>query len=56
MLTRAGMKIAVHDGCFVDHSQLISSYRGRPTAGGKSIRNRNLFLMKYKLGSYWKWN
>jgi hypothetical protein len=56
MLTRAGMKVAVHDKCYVDHSRLTSSYRGRPQAAGRSVQNRALFLEKYKLGSYWKWN
>lgn len=27
-ITKAGMKIGIHDGCFVDHASLKSTYRG----------------------------
>jgi GT2 family glycosyltransferase len=54
MINRAGLYVAVHDGCFVDHGSLISTYRGKPTAAGRSPLNRALFLTKYKLPSYWK--
>ncbi|RPH38348.1 hypothetical protein EHM92_00255 [bacterium] len=56
MINRAGMKVGVHDGCFVDHSKLKSSFRGSPMAPGRSNQNRALFLEKFKLGSYWNWS
>lgn len=54
MITRAGMKVGVHDGCFVDHSKLTSSFRGRPMAPGRSDLNRALFLEKFGLSNYFK--
>ncbi len=54
MINRAGMKVGVHDGCFVDHSKLTSSFRGRPMAPGCSTLNRALFLEKFKLTDYFK--
>lgn len=51
-ITRAGMKVGVHDGCFVDHSKLRSSYRGHPMAPGKSDKNRALFLEKFNIPVY----
>ena len=30
---KAGLKIGIFDGCFVDHSTLKSTYRGRVLAG-----------------------
>jgi GT2 family glycosyltransferase len=55
MINRAGLYVAVHDKCYVDHGSLVSSYRGRPMAPGRSNQNRLLFLKKFNLGSYWKW-
>lgn len=43
---QAGLKIGVHDGCFVDHESLTSTYRGR---GGGDFR-KNLELYKEKWG------
>jgi hypothetical protein len=44
----AGLKIGIHDGCFVDHGSLKSSYRGDP---GKTADFRpNLELFKQKWG------
>lgn len=54
MINRAGMKVGVHDGCFVDHGSLRSSFRGKPTRPGRSDQNRALFLQKFKLPSYWR--
>lgn len=51
-VTRAGMKIGVHDGCYVDHGSLTSSYRGRPMAPGKSDKNRALFMQKFSIPVY----
>jgi hypothetical protein len=55
MITRAGMKVGVHDGCYVDHGSLVSSFRGAPMAPGRSNKNRALFLEKFKLDNYFKW-
>jgi len=43
----AGLQIAVHDGCFVDHSKLKSSFRGAPAAGGKLEDGRAIYLDKW---------
>jgi len=54
MITRAGLKVGVHDGCYVDHSKLTSSFRGAPMAPGRSAQNRALFLAKFNLTNYFK--
>lgn len=46
-VTRAGLKIGVHDGCFVDHSKLQSAYRGAPTAARSFSKNLALFNAKW---------
>ena len=43
----AGLRIAVHDDCFVDHVQLESSYRGAAGAGGDFRPNLELFKRKW---------
>jgi GT2 family glycosyltransferase len=53
MINRAGLLVGVHDGCFVDHSKLKSSFRGHPMAPGRSDRNRALFLEKFNLSTYY---
>ena len=47
---RAGLKIGVHDSCFVDHGSLISTFRGDPKAP-KSFQ-QNLKLYREKWGEY----
>lgn len=54
MINRAGLLVGVHDGCYVDHSKLVSSFRGRPMAPGRSTQNRRLFLEKFHLDDYFK--
>lgn len=54
MITRTGLLVGVHDGCFVDHAKLISSFRGHPMAPGRSAQNRALFLKKFGLTDYFK--
>ncbi len=56
MINRADLKVGVHDGCFVDHSKLVSSFRGAPMAPGRSAQNRALFLEKFNLTSYFKFS
>jgi len=46
---RAGLKIGVHDGCFVDHASLHSSFRGEPHSCGDFSRNLALFNQKWGL-------
>lgn len=43
----AGLKLGIHDGCFVDHSTLHSSYRGPAGAGGDYRPNLELFKRKW---------
>jgi GT2 family glycosyltransferase len=47
MVKRAGLKLGVYDGCFVNHAKLHSSFRSKayPTEGFD--RNRKLFIKKY---------
>lgn len=44
---RAGLKIAVHDGCYVDHGSLRSTYRGDPSAPASLEQNAAIFCRKY---------
>jgi GT2 family glycosyltransferase len=46
-VTRAGLLVAVHDGCFVDHASLKSSFRGDPTHGGDFSSNYRLLMQKW---------
>lgn len=43
----AGLKIAVHDGCFVDHESLQSSFRGNPHASGDVSVCREIYQAKW---------
>lgn len=44
---RAGLKIGVHDKCFVDHSSLVSSFRGDPKTPKSFQQNMGLLLQKW---------
>jgi len=44
---RTGLKIAIHDGCFVDHSKLRSTFRGPGGPGGSMEQNAEIFRRKY---------
>lgn len=46
-VTMAGLKLGIHDGCFVDHRSLPSSYRGPDGAGGNFIPNLRIFEQKW---------
>ena len=46
-VTRAGLKVGVHDGCFVNHSSLVSSFRGDPHTPKSFARNYALFKEKW---------
>jgi GT2 family glycosyltransferase len=43
---RAGLKVGVHDGCFVDHGSLTSSFRRNPKAPRPYAKNFALFQAK----------
>ena len=43
----AGLRVGVHDGCYVDHGSLHSSYRGAPTAAGDIWPNHRLLRAKW---------
>ena len=44
---RAGLKIGIHDGCFVDHKSLTSSFRGNPGQSISFRKNYELFRQKW---------
>lgn len=44
---KAGLRIGIHDGCYVDHGSLTSSYRGPAGAGGNFLPNLALFIQKW---------
>jgi GT2 family glycosyltransferase len=48
----SGLKIGVHDGCFVDHGSLTSSYRGPAGAGGNFIPNLRIFEQKWGVDNW----
>jgi Glycosyl transferase family 2 len=47
---RAGLKIGIHDGCFVDHASLKSTFRGDALASGNLEGGRKIFEDKW--GAY----
>jgi glycosyltransferase involved in cell wall biosynthesis len=46
-IARAGLKVGVHDFCYVDHGSLVSSFRGDPKAPRSFARNYELFKQKW---------
>jgi hypothetical protein len=44
---RAGLKIGIHDGCFVDHKSLQSTFRGDPIRSLSFAQNLRLFNEKW---------
>ncbi len=46
-INRAGMKIGIHDGCYVDHSKLTSTFRGGAAIGGDIAAGRKIYLDKW---------
>ncbi len=44
---RAGYKLGIFDGCYVDHGSLVSTFRGMPGAGGDFTGNMRIFIEKY---------
>jgi GT2 family glycosyltransferase len=43
----AGLKIGIFDGCFMDHSQLTSTFRGAAATGGDFRPNLQIFREKW---------
>lgn len=44
---RAGLKIGIYDGCFVDHGSLKSTFRGDPRTPANLTQNAEIFKQKY---------
>jgi GT2 family glycosyltransferase len=44
---RAGLKIGIYDGCFVDHGSLRSTFRGDPNQPADLRQNSAIFKSKY---------
>lgn len=44
---RAGLKLGIFDGCYVDHGKLKSTFRGDPSRPATSHRNLALFEEKF---------
>jgi GT2 family glycosyltransferase len=49
---QAGMKLGIFDGCFCDHSQMHSSFRGPGGAGGNYQSNLELFKQKWGVDNW----
>jgi GT2 family glycosyltransferase len=47
---RAGLQIGIHDGCFVDHASLKSTFRGDPRTAARLEDGRKIFSEKW--GTY----
>jgi GT2 family glycosyltransferase len=46
-VNRAGLNVGVHDGCFVNHSSLVSSFRGDPKTPRSFQKNYAYFKSKW---------
>jgi GT2 family glycosyltransferase len=46
-VTRKGLKVGVHDGCFVDHGSLRSTFRGDPKTPKSFRQNLGLLIQKW---------
>lgn len=51
-IRNASLKIGIHDGCFVDHLSLHSSYRGPAGAGGNYLPNLEIFKQKWGMDNW----
>jgi GT2 family glycosyltransferase len=49
---QAGLKIGIHDGAFVDHASLQSTFRGPAGAGGDFRPNLKIFIQKYGVDNW----
>lgn len=50
-IRRAGLKIGIHDGCFVNHNHLTSTFRGNPRTPANLEQNGRLFREKWGRGN-----
>lgn len=48
---RAGLKIGIHDGCFVDHASLVSTFRG-PGGTAELSSGARIFEAKWGAGNH----
>lgn len=48
---RAGLRIGIHDGCYVDHGSLVSTFRG-PAGPGYNPRAADIFREKWGAGNH----
>lgn len=48
----AGLKIGIHDGCFVDHKSLKSTYRSPGGPGGNFVPNLRIFEEKWGVDNW----
>ena len=46
-VSRAGLKIGIFDGCYVDHASLSSTFRGRTLSAGNYRANQQIFVEKW---------
>ena len=44
---RAGLRVCVHDGCYLDHGSLVSTFLGDPRAPKSFAQNLELFRQKW---------
>jgi hypothetical protein len=51
-IRKAGLEIAIHDGCIVDHKSLPSSFRGPAGAGGDFRGNLEIFKEKWGMDNW----
>ncbi len=51
---KAGLKIGIHDGCYVDHGSLTSSFRGAAGSGGDYRPNLRRFIEKWGVDNWGK--
>ncbi len=49
---KAGLKIGIHDGCYVDHGSLASSFRAKGGAGGDYRPNLRRFIEKWGVDNW----
>jgi hypothetical protein len=49
---QAGLQIGVHDGCFVDHKHLPSTFRGAATTAGDLKQNAAIFKEKWGMDNH----
>lgn len=51
-IRKAGLKIGIHDGCYVDHGSLRSTFRGDPRTPASLHQNDAVFRDKWGRGNH----